>query len=165
MPRSRAKRLLGAREKCGIDGPRARTLVPALSLALTLFLALGQATSSAIAQAGVSGGSAAVQTPGTERCFLRREWEGTWKTTPDSRTIYIGVADRIYRVDLDTAYPLLKSPWTVLSDADSNDAICNAIDFKLVLFDPIGIREAIIVRRVTLLTRAETAALPKSLRP
>ncbi len=106
-----------------------------------------------------------MRAPGTERCFLRREWEGAWKATPDSRTIYIGVADQTYRLDLGSAYPLLKSPWTVLSDADSNDAICNAIDFKLVLFDPIGIREAIIVRRVTLLTRAETAALPKSLRP
>lgn len=98
-------------------------------------------------------------------CFYRQFWMGRWKTTPDARTIYISVANQVYRLDLDTAYPLLKSTWAQLYNRDSSNVICSAIDFKLVVSDQIGTRQAVIVRHLTRLTPAEVAALPKSLRP
>ncbi len=149
-----SERLSGARANACVGG------------ALAALLTFGQTLSRAIAQGSISGGSAAVEAPGTTApCFFRREWKGTWKTTPDSRTIYIGVAHQIYRLDLDSAYPLLKSPWAVLYNRDSSNSICSAIDFKLVLSNQLGVREAVIVRRLTRLTPAEAASLPKSLRP
>jgi hypothetical protein len=113
-------------------------------------------------------GSAAGQSdPGVAQgsCFNRREWRGLWTTAPDARSMYINVSHRIYHLELDAAYPLLKSPWAVLSDSDSSDVICSAVDFKLVVSDRIGASEAVVVGHVTVLTAAEAAALPKALRP
>jgi hypothetical protein len=99
------------------------------------------------------------------RCFNLREWQGGWKTTPDARTIYINVSHRIYRLDLEAAYPLLQSAFSVLRYRDSSNIICDAVDFRLVVSDRIGTTEDVIVRHVTVLTAAEAAALPKTLRP
>jgi len=98
-------------------------------------------------------------------CFNRREWKGLWKTAPDARTMYIKVSYRVYRLDLDDAYPLLKSPWALLSNSDASNVICSPIDFRLVVSDRIGVRQAIIVRHMSVLTPAEAGALPKDLRP
>jgi hypothetical protein len=98
-------------------------------------------------------------------CFNRRDWRGLWKTAPDARTMYIKVSDRIYRLDLDTAYPLLKSAWSVLSNTDGANSICTPIDFRLVVSDRIGTKQTVIVRRMSVLSPAEVAALPKDLRP
>lgn len=98
-------------------------------------------------------------------CFIRRDWTGLWTMAPDARTMYIDVAHRTYRLDLDAPYTLLKSPWALLSNRDSSDVICSAVDFRLVVSDRIGTKQNVIVRHLTLLTAAEAAALPKDLRP
>jgi hypothetical protein len=98
-------------------------------------------------------------------CILRRDWAGTWRVTPDARTMYINVAGSIYRLDLDQAYPLLKSPWAILHDTDSSNQICAAIDFRLSVSDRTGAWQAPIVRKMTRLSREQAAELPKSLRP
>jgi len=98
-------------------------------------------------------------------CFLRRNWSQAWRMTPDARTMYINVAGAIYRLDLAQAYPLLRSPWAVLHDTDSSDSICTAIDLRLSVTDRLGNWQALIVKRMTLLTPEEAAVLPKSLRP
>ncbi|HEX3838153.1 MAG TPA: hypothetical protein VHW25_14415 [Steroidobacteraceae bacterium] len=99
------------------------------------------------------------------QCFNRREWKGLWKTAPDARTMYIKVAHRVYRLDLDTAYPLLKSPWALLSNTDASNVICNPIDFRLVVSDRLGVSQSVIVRHMSVLAPAEVASLPKDLRP
>lgn len=133
------------------------------SVGVVLALTLGSA--SVLAQGSISAGSEAGDATAPSSCFFRGQWTGAWKTTPDARTVYISVNHQIYRLDLDSAYPLLKSTWTVLSDRDSSNTICNAVDFKLVASDQLGIKEAVIVRRLERLTHAEAASLPKSLRP
>ncbi len=142
---------------------RRRLLGTLISVVLALMLA--RLPSPVLAQGSISAGSQAADVATPAPCFFRRQWSGTWKSTPDARTVYISVNHQIYRLDLDSAYPLLKSTWTVLSDRDSGDTICNAVDFKLVASDQLGFREAVIVRRLIPLTHAEAASLPKSLRP
>jgi hypothetical protein len=99
------------------------------------------------------------------QCFNRREWKGLWKTAPDARTMYIKVDHSVYRLDLDTAYPLLKSAWALLSDTDASNVICNPIDFRLVVSDRLGVKQSVIVRHMSVLAPAEVASLPKDLRP
>lgn len=125
------------------------------------------------ALAGARAGSIDPPTPGAARsqagerapCFFLRDWKGHWTTAKDARTIYISVSRRVYRLDLAAPYPLLKSPWAVLIYRDSSSTICGPADFRLVVSDQIGVKEAVIVHEVTRLTPAEVAALPKSLRP
>ncbi len=102
---------------------------------------------------------------GDPACFFRRDWKGRWKTAPDSRSMYIEVSRRIYRLDLDMAHPLLKSHWAVVTSRDAGNAICSPGDLRLVVSDQIGTREDLIVRQLTLLTSAEAAALPAELKP
>jgi hypothetical protein len=105
------------------------------------------------------------QSPRPTECFLRRDWTGTWRVTPDARTMYIHVGRSVYRLDLAEAYPLLRSPWAILHDTDSSDTICTGIDFRLSVSDRNGAWQVPIVRKMTRLTPERAAALPKSLRP
>ncbi len=98
-------------------------------------------------------------------CFLRREWRGSFRATPDARTIYIRVSGSIYRLDLQSSYPLLKDPFSVLRNRDSAEMICTPLDFRLTVSNRIGAEESPIVKHMTRLTPAEAAALPKRLKP
>ncbi|MGH8227264.1 MAG: hypothetical protein ACREU3_05050 [Steroidobacteraceae bacterium] len=119
--------------------------------------------------AGRNGSAQAAQAgsehAGAAPCFFRQQWKGLWKVTPDARTMYVRVARRVYRLELATAYPLLKSPWAVVSDRDSSNTICSPIDFRLVVTDRLGAHQAVIVKHMARLTPAEAASLPKKLRP
>ncbi len=167
MSRTGPRRSNGAAADTGVIIASLRRLVsavaPVTAPALALFLALAQ-SSPAWAEGSVSAGGGGAEEGGAS-CFFRQDWYGTWKTSPDSRSIYISASRQIYRLDLDTAYPLLQSRWAVLIDRDASNTICSAIDFRLVVIDRIGTNEPVIVRRLTRLTDAEAAALPKSLRP
>jgi hypothetical protein len=101
------------------------------------------------------------------QCFTLRDWNGTWKTAPDSQAIYIRVRrEQIYRLDLEGAHPTLKSPFAVLANRKrSTDVICSPLDFDLLLSDRNGGAAHLIVRKMTLLTSSQVTALPKSLRP
>jgi hypothetical protein len=133
--------------------------------AATVLISTLTASSLALARAPTPTAEHVGDPPGEASCFLLRQWNGRWKITPDSRTMYIGAAGRVYRLDLITAYPLLKSAWAVVSYRDSSDTICRPIDLRLVVTDQLGSFERILVKRMTLLTPDEAAALPKSLRP
>lgn len=99
-------------------------------------------------------------------CFFRRDWDGHWTVTPDSRTIYIRVSHRwVYRLDLQAPDSLLQSSFAVLQDSGSNDSICGPLDFNLAVSDRTGVHEFPLVQRMTRLSSAEAAALPKKLRP
>jgi hypothetical protein len=109
------------------------------------------------AGAADSGGGAA--------CFFRRDWQGGWKATPDARTIYIVVAGRTYRLELQSPYPLLKSSWALLTNRDASNTICAPLDFRLVVSDRLGVHQPVIVTGMALLSPAEAASLPPDLRP
>ncbi len=101
-------------------------------------------------------------------CFYPSDWSGGWKATPDSKTIYLRVrAHDIYRLDLGSACPDLQAPDAhLILNAQGTDVFCTALDFDLGVAEvPPTIAASCIVRRVTELTPAEAAALPKSLRP
>lgn len=119
------------------------------------------------AWAGAS--DAQASTAGTEAakasCFSRRNWRGGWRATPDARTIYIRVSGTIYRLDLQSSYSLLKDPFAVLSNQDSAEMICTPLDFRLTVSNRIGGVQSPIVKRMTALTPAQAASLPKRLRP
>lgn len=139
------------------QGLRLAVAAALVSMLTANALALAEGPGSTPGQAG--------EPPARTRCFLLREWSGLWKVTPDSRTMYIRAAGRVYRLDLATAYPLLKSPWAVVSYRDSSNTICSALDLRLVVTDRLGAFYQIIVKKMTLLTPAEAATLPKSLQP
>lgn len=134
-------------------------------------LALALAGVPMLAGAALASENSAVEGVKPTPCFFRNNWSpdqggsGRWKVTPDARTMYIKVAGRVYRLDLVEPYPMLKSPWAILSDTDSSNTICSALDFKLSVTDRLGNWEAPIVKKMTLLTPEEVAALPKDLRP
>jgi hypothetical protein len=100
-----------------------------------------------------------------DTCFLRSQWTGGWKVTPDSRTIYIAVKHQIYQLDLGMAHPLLQSPFAILINSGWGDAICSPLDFRLTVTDHMGGKEWPQVQKLRRLTPAEAAALPKKLRP
>ncbi|MGH8220779.1 MAG: hypothetical protein ACREUT_19775 [Steroidobacteraceae bacterium] len=98
-------------------------------------------------------------------CFFRRDWRGGFRVTPDARTIYIRVSGSVYRLDLQSSYSVLKDPFAVLSNRDSSNAICTPLDFRLTVSNRAGVIQWPIVKRMTRLTPAQAAALPKKLRP
>jgi hypothetical protein len=134
-------------------------------LLLQALITVGLTGATVFARTSFSAESRTAATSQPTPCFLRRNWTGTWKVTPDARTMYINVSGSIYRLDLAAAYPLLKSPWAVLRNVEANDAICRAIDFRFSVTDRIGNSATPIVKKLTLLSAAQAAALPKSLRP
>ncbi len=123
------------------------------------------AGSVAFARAPVSTTEQTGESPGRTGCFFLRQWNGLWTVSPDSRTMYIRAAGRVYRLDLIAPYPLLKSTWALVSYRDSSNTICAPLDLRLVVTDQLGFFERVIVKKLTLLTPAEAAALPKSLQP
>jgi hypothetical protein len=112
--------------------------------------------------------SAGAQRPAPDApasCFFRRDWKGGWKATADGRAMYIRVSGSVYRLDLQGSYSLLHDPWAVLVNKDSANTICGPLDFRLAVSNRVGIEQWPIVKRMTRLTPAEAAALPKKLRP
>ncbi len=147
-----------------MSAPNGKRQVSVLaSVAVMAVMALIGAPS--LAGAALSDEDQTARHAGPTPCFLRRDWTGGWKVTPDSRTIYINVSGSIYRLDLNQAYPLLQSPWAVLHNTDASNAICSAIDFRLSVSDQIGNWQTPIVKKLTQLSAAQAAALPKRLRP
>lgn len=134
----------------------------AVAAAVASTLAAG---SVAFARAPVSTPQQAGEPPSRTPCFFLRQWNGLWTVSPDSRTMYIRAAGRVYRLDLIAPYPLLKSTWALVSYRDSANTICGPLDLRLVVTDQLGLFERVIVKKLTLLTPAEAAALPKSLQP
>ena len=98
-------------------------------------------------------------------CFFLRSWDGQWKVTPDSRTIYVVQNGTTFRLDLQQPIKMLQSPWAVLSTRNSSEAVCRPEDMHLVVSDRLGGLDTPIVTKITALTPQEVAALPQKLRP
>jgi hypothetical protein len=105
--------------------------------------------------------------PAQNTCFLITEFRG-WKA-PDTRTIFIRVGlDRVYRLDLANTCSLLAMPNVhLITKTRGPDLVCSAIDWDLSVSEspPGNIPEPCIVKKMTLLTPEEAAAIPPKFRP
>ena len=98
-------------------------------------------------------------------CFFSRDWQG-WKASEDTKAIYIRVGiNRIYRLDLASSCPDLRYPNAHLVTKLRGDSICNALDIDLKVSEGQGFATPCIVQKLSQLSPAEAAALPKALRP
>lgn len=105
--------------------------------------------------------------PAQNACFLITEFRG-WKA-PDAKTIFIRVGfDRVYRLDLTNTCSLLSSPGShLITKTRGPDLVCSAIDWDLSVSQPPpgNIPEHCIVKKMTLLSPDETAAIPQKFKP
>jgi hypothetical protein len=100
------------------------------------------------------------------QCFFVNQWNG-WKA-PDDHTIYLNVTpNRIYRLDLAGACPEILWPDSHLTNVDpqGSGSICSPLDWQLSVSDGPASKMPCIVRKMTLLTPDEAAAIPKKFRP
>jgi hypothetical protein len=117
------------------------------------------------AQAAQEGSAAAAQPPDSSSCFPRRQWTGSWKASPDSRTVYIRVSNDVYALTMSAPTPMLQSAFAVLIDRDSQDTVCSPLDLRLVVTDRISAPIPLIVNKLDKLSPTQVEALPKKLRP
>lgn len=100
-------------------------------------------------------------------CFPITEMRG-WKAS-GNRTIYIRVgSDRIFRLDLVAACPLLMMAGThLVTKTRGSDLICSAVDWDLAVAEPppTSMPEHCVVKKMTLLTPEQVSALPAKDRP
>ncbi|HLY04382.1 MAG TPA: hypothetical protein VKR31_01425 [Rhizomicrobium sp.] len=110
---------------------------------------------------------AAAQPPQQNACFLINQFNG-WKS-PDTRTIFIRVGlDRIFRLDLANNCSLLAMPNVhLITKTRGPDLVCSAIDWDLSVSEspPGNIPQPCIVKKMTLLSPGEAAAIPPKFRP
>jgi hypothetical protein len=115
----------------------------------------------------LSGAAPAVAQPAQNACFLITLLRG-WKA-PDNKTIYIRVGfDRVYRLDLTNTCSLLTSPGShLITKTRGPDLVCSAIDWDLSVSQPPpgNIPEPCIVKKMTLLSPEEVAAIPPKFTP
>lgn len=131
-----------------------------LLLATTL---IGMAAATLIGPAAM----AEPQAKHATQCFYSSDWDGGWKATPDSKSIYIRVGiNKIYRLDLSAPCPELQAPMShLITEQRGGSSICSAIDLDLKVSDGHGFSTACIVRDLTQLSAEEASALPKNQRP
>ncbi|HEY3776814.1 MAG TPA: DUF6491 family protein [Rhizomicrobium sp.] len=100
-------------------------------------------------------------------CFPINEMRG-WKAA-DSHTLYIRVdPDRIFRLDLAAACPMLMMPTShLITNVRGSDLVCSAVDWDLAVSEPppAAMPEHCIVKQMTLLAPAEAAAIPPKFTP
>lgn len=100
-----------------------------------------------------------------QRCFLASSWSG-WKAAPDSKAIYIRVGvRRVFRLDLTAECPALQGVGVHLVTKLHGPWICHPLDLDLKVADGHGFATPCLVSKITELSAAEAAALPKDLQP
>jgi len=112
--------------------------------------------------AGLAVAPAHAQAPG-QSCFYSNQWT-SWKA-PNDHTIFLNVGNRVYRLDLASSCPTLNMGDATLITNNHSAQICSAIDWDLHVRAGGGITTGCIVSKMTQLTPAEIAALPKDSRP
>jgi len=101
------------------------------------------------------------------QCFMLQSWTGGWRASADGRSIYLRLnTGQVYQLQLDGSHPMLNYPLAVLHSRTYVDTgICGPLDLQLTVSDGTGARDALIVRKMLLLTPSQVAALPKNVRP
>ena len=102
---------------------------------------------------------------GPPRCFSAHDWDG-WKAK-DDRSMYIRVRMHdIYRVEFAGGCPNLRWPdMHLVTVFRGSDEICSPLDLDLKVSDGHGIPTPCIVSRITPVSYAETATIPRKLLP
>jgi hypothetical protein len=117
----------------------------------------------AAALTGLAGAaSAAPSEASRQSCFLSSNWTG-WHA-PDDKTLYLRVSlHDIYRVDLNSASPMLKWPSTHLVNImHGSNYVCSPLDLQLSVADNDGgVRDFLFVKAITKLTPEQVSAIPK----
>ncbi|HTK35230.1 MAG TPA: DUF6491 family protein [Caulobacteraceae bacterium] len=102
--------------------------------------------------------------PQARQCFLSRDWRG-WKAI-DDKSMYIRTGlNQIYRIDFSAGCPGLTSPNAHLITTSRSDNICSALDLDIKVSDLQGFSTPCIASKLSRLTAAEMAAIPKKLAP
>lgn len=98
-------------------------------------------------------------------CFFTSQF-ANWRAGGD-RTIYIRTnANRFYRLDLTGRCPALTSPGAMLVNKFHSSSICSPLDWDMrVSQGPGSIAMSCTVSKMTRLSPAEVAALPKDQKP
>jgi hypothetical protein len=116
---------------------------------------------------GASFAAAQPAAPQRSACFFINEFRG-WKA-PDPRTIFIRVGlSRFYRLDLAANCPVLTMPQShLITRTRGSDLVCSAIDWDLSVAQPppVSFPEPCIVKKMTLMSPDEVAAIPPKFRP
>jgi hypothetical protein len=123
-------------------------------------------TLGASAGAASAGDMAASTSAAKPSCFYIRDVE-SWKTTPDTKTLYVGVrGSGVFRLGLRNRCSMLRAPDAYLvTTSIGSDYVCRPIDWQLkVAQRPVGAM-ACIVNDIAQLTPDEVAALPRKSRP
>ena len=141
-----------------------RSLLPGLTSHLPVH---GTAVAVAVmlGVAGIGEVAPAAEESNAQSCFMQRAWDGQWKVSRDTRSIYVRQNGVVYRFDLEQQIPMLLSSFTVLHTAGTSDAVCRPEDLHLIASDQLGGLREPIVRKITRLTAEEVSALPKNLQP
>jgi hypothetical protein len=123
------------------------------------------AAAGALALVALSAAAQAADAPPRPRqsCFYARDVNGF--NAADSKTVYlrVGVKD-VYRLDLFATCPDIDWDWKIGIVSRGSDWICDAMDATLIARSPIGPQRCE-VNKVTKLTPAEVAALPRKSKP
>ena len=124
----------------------------------------GLAIGAALLLAATPSLAAPAQQPNTP-CFWITQWEG-WKS-PSPKVLYLGVnMHDVYKVDLAAESSMLNAPGVhLVSEVRGSSSICNALDLRLSVADTGGMREPLFPVKLTKLTPAEVAAIPKKFLP
>ena len=99
-------------------------------------------------------------------CFALSQYQN-WRAA-DAKTVYLRADfDRVYRLDLVRACRSLLWPDAhLILRARGGDTICSALDLDLRMSPGAGdIPEPCLIDKMTALSPAEDAALPKKVRP
>lgn len=108
--------------------------------------------------------SALAQPEPQRQCFFTNQIRSTQPVGDRQVNVLVNVRD-VYRIDLADRCEGLRSPQRILSLTSTGGSnICNGADTRLAVITN-GFRQECFVDRVTRLTPAEVAALPKRDRP
>ncbi len=99
-------------------------------------------------------------------CFRVSDWNG-WTVTRDARSMYVRVGMRsLYRIDFVDSCRVAQDPGVhIVTRVRGSGLVCSAIDLDLKFAVHRGFATACLVDKITPLSAAEAAALPKTLRP
>lgn len=123
----------------------------------------------AIAGLAATSSTALADTPLSDKrpsqCFESHDWQG-WKA-PNAKTMYINVQNHnVYRLDFSGSCPEMLYPGShLITTIRGSSQICSPIDLDLKVSDMRGFATACIVSKITPMSQAEVAALPKKDRP
>jgi hypothetical protein len=131
---------------------------------LTSFRAAALLAVAATVAASVGYAAPSDENSASQSCFFLHSWDGQWKVTPDSRSIYVKQNGVVFRLDLEQAIPMLQSSFAVLKTKGTSNAVCRPEDMHFEASDRTGGLQNLIVRKMTRLTAEQVAALPKELR-